>query len=125
MLSSSTNFLCTNFSGGAMHSTMLSSHHWPGMAFFFLLMLLTPMGRELCSSCFQENDVDLNGYDPGMGLEHVYQPPILNYKPELTREDESDSDSDLVQSDLVQRDGHGSESEEMSQNRMMSPSHAT
>jgi hypothetical protein len=41
-LSSSTNFLCTNFHGGATHLAMPSSHHWPGMAFSFLLMLLTP-----------------------------------------------------------------------------------
>jgi hypothetical protein len=79
------------------------------MAFSFLLMLLTPTKRELCSACFQENDVDVDGYDwdeaPGMDLEHVYQPPILSHEPELTREDESNSDS-------VQRDGHGSDSTE-------------
>jgi hypothetical protein len=40
-----------------------------------------------------------------MDLEHVYQLPILNHEPELTWEDESDSD-------LVQRDGHGSDSKE-------------
>jgi hypothetical protein len=88
-LSSSTNFLCTNFHGGATHLAMLSSHHWPGMAFSFLLMLLTPTGRELCSNCFQENDVDhVDGYNwdeaPGMDLEHVYQPPILNQVPTVT-----------------------------------------
>jgi hypothetical protein len=109
MLSSSTNFLCTNFCGGATHLTMLSSHHWPGMAFSFLLMLLTSTGRELCSNCFQENDVYLDGYDwdeaLGMDLEHAYQLPILNDEPELTQADESDSD--LVQSDSVQMDKHG------------------
>jgi hypothetical protein len=67
---------------------MLSSHHWPGMAFSFLLMLITPTGRELCSNCFQENDVDVDCYNwdeaPGMDLEHVYQLPILNHEPELT-----------------------------------------
>jgi hypothetical protein len=75
MLSSSTNFLCTIFHGGATHLAMLSSHHWPGMAFSFLLMLLTPTGRELCSNCFQENDVNVDGYNwdeaPGMDLEHI------------------------------------------------------
>jgi hypothetical protein len=87
---------------------MLSSHHWPGMAFSFLLMLLTPTGRDLCSNCFQKDDVYLEGYDwdeaPGMDLEHIYKLPILNDDPELTGADESDSD--LVQSDSVQRDGH-------------------
>jgi hypothetical protein len=67
---------------------MLSSHHWPGMAFSFLLMLLTPTRRDLCSNCFQKDDVYLKGYDwdeaPGMDLEHVYKLPILNDDPELT-----------------------------------------
>jgi hypothetical protein len=40
-----------------------------------------------------------------MDLEHAYQLPILNDKPELTQADESDSD--LVQSDSVQMDEHG------------------
>jgi hypothetical protein len=87
-LSSSTNFLFTNFHGGATHLTMLSSHHWPGMAFSFPLMLLTPARRELCSNCFQENDVNVDGYGwdeaPNMDLEHVYQLPILNQAPTLT-----------------------------------------
>jgi hypothetical protein len=63
MPSSSTNFLHTNFCGGATHLTMPSSHHWPGILFSFLLMLLTPTGRDLCSNCFQENDVNVDGYD--------------------------------------------------------------
>jgi hypothetical protein len=49
-LSNSQNFLHTNFRGGAMHLTMLSSHHWPGMMFAFLLLLLTPRGGDtFCS----------------------------------------------------------------------------
>jgi hypothetical protein len=88
MLRSSTNFLHTNFCGGATHLSMLSSHHWQGMAFSFLLMLLTPTGRELCSNCFQENDVNVDGYDwdeaPRMGLEHIYQLPIMNEVPTVT-----------------------------------------
>ncbi len=76
---------------------MLFSHHWPGMAFSFLLMLLTPTGSELCSNFFQEND-DVDGYNwdeaPDMDLQHIYQLPILNHKPELTQN--LDSDSDLV-----------------------------
>jgi hypothetical protein len=46
-LSNSQNFLRTNFCGGTMRLTMLSSHHWPGMMFAFLLLLLTPMGAEI------------------------------------------------------------------------------
>jgi hypothetical protein len=61
MLRSSTNFLCTNFCGGATHITMLSSHHWLGDGISFLLMLLLPTKKELCSNCFQENDVDVDG----------------------------------------------------------------
>jgi hypothetical protein len=52
MLSSSTNVLCTNFCGGATHLTMLSSHHWPGMAFFFLLMLLAPHQKGIMLQLF-------------------------------------------------------------------------
>jgi hypothetical protein len=78
------------------------------MAFSFLLMLLTPTGSELCSNFFQEND-DVDGYNwdeaPDMDLQHIYQLPILNHKPELTQNLDSDSD-------LVQRDGHGSDSKE-------------
>ena len=80
-LSNSENFLRTNFRGGATHLTMLSSHHWPGMAFAFLLMLLTQSGKEVCSTCFQENDVEDKDYDwdsaPGLDLDNVYKPPSL------------------------------------------------
>jgi hypothetical protein len=51
-LSNSQNLLHTNFCGGATHLTMLSSHHWPGMMFAFLLLLLTSRGAEICCSCF-------------------------------------------------------------------------
>jgi hypothetical protein len=80
-LSNSQNFLHTNFGGGAMHLMMLSSHHWPGMMFAFLLLLLTPMGAETCSSCFLNKDVEEPDYDwdsaPGLDLENVYKPPML------------------------------------------------
>jgi hypothetical protein len=103
MLSSSTNFLCTNFHGGATDLTMLSSHHWPGMAFSFLLMLLTPTGRELCSNCFQKRWCLSRrlwlGWGPRHGSWTRLQTAILNDDPELTQADESDSDS--VQSDSV------------------------
>jgi hypothetical protein len=42
---------------------MLSSHHWPGMMFTFLLLLLTPRGAEICSSCFLNKDVKESDYD--------------------------------------------------------------
>jgi hypothetical protein len=57
-LSNSQNFLRTNFRGGATRLTMLSSCHWPGMMFAFLLLLLTPRGAEICCSCFLDNDVE-------------------------------------------------------------------
>jgi hypothetical protein len=60
---------------------MLSSHHWPGMAFAFLLMLLTKSGKDICLSCFQENDIKDADYDwdssPGLDLDNVYKPPSL------------------------------------------------
>jgi hypothetical protein len=80
-LSISQNFLHTNFRSGATCLTMLSSHHWPGMMFAFLLLLLTPMGAEICCSCFLDEDVEEPNYDwdstPGFDLDNVYKPPIL------------------------------------------------
>jgi hypothetical protein len=80
-LSNSQNFLRTNFRGGATHLTMLSSHHWPGMMFAFLLLLLTPRGAEICSGCFPNKDVEESNYDwdpaPDLDLDNVYKPPIL------------------------------------------------
>jgi hypothetical protein len=81
-LSNSQNFLRTNFSGGATRLTMLSSHHWPGMMFAFLLLLFTPRGAEICCSCFLEEDVKEPDYDwdsaPGFDLDNVYKLPILH-----------------------------------------------
>jgi hypothetical protein len=79
-LSNSQNFFCTNFCGGVMHLMMHSSHHWPGMMFAFLLLLLTPSrGAEICSSCFLDEDVGEPDYDwdsaPGFDLmctSHLY-----------------------------------------------------
>jgi hypothetical protein len=62
-LSNSQNFLHTNFRFGATRLTMLSSHHWPGMMFAFLLLLLTPAGAEICCSCFLDEDVEEPDYD--------------------------------------------------------------
>jgi hypothetical protein len=83
-LSNSQNFLCTNFCGGATRLTMLSSHHWPGMMFTFLLLLLTPRGAEICSSCFLNKDIEESNYDwdsaPRFDLDNVYKPPILHHQ---------------------------------------------
>jgi hypothetical protein len=80
-LSNSQNFLRTNFCGGATLLTMLSSHHWPGMMFAFLLLLLTPMGAEICCSCFLDEDVEQPDYNwdsaPAVDLHNVYKLPIL------------------------------------------------
>jgi hypothetical protein len=80
-LSNSQNFLCTNFCGGAMRLTILSSHHWPGVMFAFLLLLLTPRGAEICSGCFLNKDIEESDYDwdsaLGLDLDNVYKPPIL------------------------------------------------
>ena len=105
-LSNSQNFLRTNFRGGATRLTMLSSHHWPGMMFSFLLLLLTPKGKEICSSCFQDSDVEEPDYDwdsaPGFDLDHVYKPPILFHgrnndgdDDEVEQEEETPAEDDL------------------------------
>jgi hypothetical protein len=81
-LSNSQNFLCTNFHGGTMRLTMLSSHHWPGMMFAFLLLLLTPRGAEICCSHFLDEDVEEPDYDwnsaPAFDLDNVYTLPTLH-----------------------------------------------
>jgi hypothetical protein len=123
-LSNSENFLRTNFRGGATHLTMLSSHHWPGMAFAFLLMLLMKSGKEVCSSCFQEDDVDEVFYDwsstPGLDLDNVYKPPSL-YQTQTTApilqheefwDDDDSGDTDQVGSGTRMVDGNDSESED-------------
>jgi hypothetical protein len=82
-LSKSQNFLCTNFRGGATRLMMLSSHHWPGMMFAFLLLLLTPRGAEICSDCFLNEDIKESNYNwdsaPGLDLDNVYKLPILHH----------------------------------------------
>jgi hypothetical protein len=61
---------------------ILSSNHWLGMMFAFLLFLLTSQGEDICSSCLQDNDIKEPDYDwdsaPGLDLAYVYQPPILS-----------------------------------------------
>jgi hypothetical protein len=48
---------------GAMCLMMLSSHHWPGKMFAFLLLLLTPQGTKICSTCFLDEDVKEPNYN--------------------------------------------------------------
>jgi len=61
---------------------MQSSHHWPGMAFAFLMTLLSPKGAAICKDCFLEEDGPEPDYDwetvPGMDLNNVYKPPVLS-----------------------------------------------
>jgi hypothetical protein len=72
-------FLRTNFKGGATSLSMLNSHHWPGMAFSFLLTLLTEAGSKACTSCFQEEDVVEPVVDwaasPPVDFGRYYTPP--------------------------------------------------
>jgi len=46
-----------NFVRGATQLTLLASHEWMGLASSMLVMLLTEEGQQICSSCFQEEDV--------------------------------------------------------------------
>ena len=79
-----------NFSGGACSLTMLSSHHWPGMAMAFLMVLLTPEGKLACEKCFQENDAPEPDYDweavPSLDQNHIYCHPILHEDEETMTE---------------------------------------
>jgi hypothetical protein len=71
-LSNSQNFLRMKFHGGATHHTMLSSPHSLGMMFAFLFLLLTPQDEDICSGCFQDDDVNKPDYNwdsaPGLDL---------------------------------------------------------
>ena len=74
-------FSRTNFKGGATSLTLLSSHHWPGMALSFLMMLLSEEGKDACKKCFAEEDAPEPPYDwddaPSVNLSCTYVPPIL------------------------------------------------
>jgi hypothetical protein len=51
------------------------------MTFTFLVVLLSPKGRQICQDCFQDDDVPENDHDwesaPGVDLSNTYVPPIL------------------------------------------------
>jgi hypothetical protein len=74
-------FVRVNFVRGPTSLTLLSSHEWPRITFTFLLVLLSPKGRQICQDCFQDNDVPENDHDwesaPGVDLSNTYIPPIL------------------------------------------------
>jgi hypothetical protein len=124
-MSNSQNFLCTNFRGGAMRLTMLSSHHWPGMMFTFLLLLLTPMGAEICCSCFLDKDVEESDYDwdsaPAFDLDNVYKPPILrqhvNHSNDIHHTLTRNSDNEVQEPGEVPPDDSSSDSSEGSAKR--------
>jgi hypothetical protein len=124
-LSNSQNFLCTNFRGGATRLTMLSSHHWPGMMFAFLLLLLTPRGAEICCSCFLDEDVDEPDYDwdssPAFDLDNVYTPPILrqhvNHGHDIRHTFTGNSDDEVQEPGEVPVDVSSSDSSEGSAKR--------
>jgi hypothetical protein len=94
--SCSSEFLQMKFRNGATNLTMLSSHHWPGMAFAFLLVILSDKGKEITKDCFQKEDAPEPNFDwttaPGMDYNNVYQLPVLA-KVNLQSDDESDDSS--------------------------------
>jgi hypothetical protein len=94
--SCSSEFLWMKFRNGATNLTILSSHHWPGMAFAFLLVILSNKGKEITKDCFQEEDAPEPNFDwttaPGMDYKNVYHPPVLA-KVNLQSDDESDDSS--------------------------------
>jgi hypothetical protein len=95
--SCSSEFLRMKFRNGATNLTMLSSHHWLGMAFAFLLVILSDKGKEITKDCFQKEDAPEPNFDwttaPGMDdYNNVYQPPVLA-KVNLQSDDESDDSS--------------------------------
>jgi hypothetical protein len=119
-LSNSQNFLRTNFHGGATRLAMLSSHHWPGMMFAFLLLLLTPRGAEICSGCFLNEDIKESNYDwdsaPGLDLDDVYKPHILrqhvNHGNAIHLRSTGKDDDEVQEPEEVPADDSSSESSE-------------
>jgi hypothetical protein len=122
-LSNSQNFLRTNFRGGTTRLTMLSSHHWSGMVFAFLLLLLTPRGADICSSCFLDEDVKEPNYNwdtaPGLDFNNVYKQPILcqhvyhgnDIRHSLTgKDDDKVQDPEEVPADDSSSDSSGADS---------------
>jgi hypothetical protein len=113
-LINSQNFLCAN-----TRLTMFSSHHWPGMMFAFLLLLLTPRGAEICSGCFLNEDVKESDYywdsAPGLDLDNVYKLPILcqhvNHGNDIPLRS-TGKDDDEVQEQEVPADDSSSDSSE-------------
>jgi hypothetical protein len=94
--SCSLEFLWMKFRNGATNLTILSSHHWPGMAFAFLLVILSDKRKEITKDCFQEEDAPEPDFDwttsPGMDYNNVYHPPVPA-KVNLQSDDESDNSS--------------------------------
>jgi hypothetical protein len=119
-LSNSQNFLRTNFRGGATRLTMLSSHHWLGMMFAFLLLLLTPRGAQICCSCFLDDDVEEPDYDwdsaPAFDLDNVCTPPILrqhvNHGHDIHHTLTGNSDNEVEEPGEVPADDSSSDSSE-------------
>jgi hypothetical protein len=104
---------------------MLSSHHWPGMMFAFLLLLLTPMGAEICCSCFLDKDVEEPDYDwdsaPAFDLDNVYKLPILcqhvNHSNDIHHTLTRNSDNEVQEPGEVPPDDSSSDSSEGSAKR--------
>ncbi len=95
--SCSLEFLWMKFRNRATNLTMLRSHHWPGMAFAFLLVILPDRGKEITKNCFQEEDAPEPNFDwmvaPGMmDYNNVYHPPVLA-EVNLQSDDESNDSS--------------------------------
>jgi hypothetical protein len=124
-LSNSQNFLHTNFRSGATRLTMLSSHHWLGMMFAFLLLLRTPRGAEICSSCFLDGDIEAPDYDwdsaPGWDTDNVYKPPILrqhvNHSNDIHHRSTGNDDDEVQEPKEVPANDSSSNSSEASAKR--------
>jgi len=106
LLKSTSEFLCVNFRGGRTSLTMLPSHHWPGMAFAFLsVLLLTNEGRDLCRDCFTDEDTtewktdyDWDKVEP-VRLSNKYHPPVLlldEEDDEMVFQEEEEVDEEFV-----------------------------
>jgi hypothetical protein len=91
------------------------------MMFAFLLLLVTPRGAEICSSCFLDEDVQEANYDwdsaPGLYLDNVCKPPILrqhvNHSNDIHHRLTGNDDDKVQEPDEVPADDSSSNSSEV------------
>jgi hypothetical protein len=95
------------------------------MMFAFLVLLRTPRGAEICSSCFLDGDIEAPDYDwdsaPGWDTDNVYKPPILrqhvNHSNDIHHRSTGNDDDEVQEPEEVPANDSSSNSSEASAKR--------